>query len=75
VTAMPRGCLLSAYVSFLQPALLWIVPCMLTTVVVSAWYRGELSLMWHGWEGQCAEPGGNEAERLLCASPDASARV
>ena len=59
----------------LQPALLWIVPCMLTTVVFSAWRRGELTLMWHGWEGQYAEPGGREAERLLSGSPDAAARV
>lgn len=59
----------------LQPALLWLVPCMLTTVAFSAWRRGELGLLWHGWEGLDGAQEGEDAERLLSDASDAAARV
>ena len=51
-----------------QPALLWIVPCMLATVTASAVSRSEFNAMWHG--EQPAVGSADEQQRLRTQSAD-----
>lgn len=56
-----------------QPALVWIVPCMLSAVTVSGWCRGELWLLWKGWDNllihHTQRHSSSEAAPLLYDSP------
>jgi len=47
---------------------------MLTVITLSAWSRGDLKLMWHGWEGDDVVES-EDSQRLLADSAGSSADV